>query len=145
MKQKAEPEEPRSILTASKEYWDKMLSGTGEALSKGKDGAKDALSRTWDELTGNEELHKGVEFGVKAAGEVSKDVWEQAGKDAASALLGYGTATKVAPMLGADPVTSILRNRGWRMANDGYDLLDSAGRRARDLGARIENLKRERN
>ena len=64
-KQKAEPEEPRSILTATKEYWDKMLSGTGEALSKGKEGAMDALSQTWDELTGNEELHKGVRYGLR--------------------------------------------------------------------------------
>ena len=28
----------------------------------------------WHELSTNQELHKGVEFGVKAAGEVSKDV-----------------------------------------------------------------------
>jgi hypothetical protein len=32
----------------------------------------------WQELSTDEELHKGVEFGVKAAGEVSKDVWAKA-------------------------------------------------------------------
>ncbi|HWR04931.1 MAG TPA: hypothetical protein VN419_13080 [Humidesulfovibrio sp.] len=113
-------------------------------MTQGAAGAKQALSRTWEELATNEELHKGVEFGVKAAGEVSKDVWAKAGEDAASALLGYGSATWGAPLFGQEPTVSILRNRGWKLANDGYDLFDSAARKTRELGARIEELKRRK-
>jgi len=96
----------------------------------------------WHELSTNQELHKGVEFGVKAAGEVSKDVWQTVGKDAASAAIGLVTATKASPLFGKDPVTSILRNRGWKLANDGYDLFDSTAQKTRELGIRINNLKR---
>jgi len=31
------------------------------------EGAGEALGKTWDALTTNEDLHKGVEFGGKAA------------------------------------------------------------------------------
>ncbi len=102
-------------------------------------GAGEALGKTWDGLTTNEDLHKGVEFGGKAAWEVSKDVFEEAGTDAARALVGYGLATKVAPLFGGDPVTSILRNRGWRLGNDSYDLFEGSARRAYDLDQKIRS------
>jgi len=81
--------EPRSLLSATAEQLDTIASGTGQAVAKGAAGAKQALGRTWEELSTNQELHKGVEFGVKAAGEVSKDVWKQVGKDAGSAAFGH--------------------------------------------------------
>ena len=133
--------EPKSLLSATSEQLERIAAGTGQAVTQGAAGAKQALSRTWEELSTNEELRKGVEFGVKAAGEVSKDVWERVGEDAAAALLGYGTASTAAQIFGHDPVTSSLRNRGWRMANDGYGLFDSAAQKTQELGTRIEKLK----
>ncbi|MDP2849275.1 MAG: hypothetical protein Q8O35_13970 [Humidesulfovibrio sp.] len=59
--------EPKSLLSATAEELDKMAAGTGQAVTQGAAGAKQAFSRTWQELSTNEELHKGVEFGVKAA------------------------------------------------------------------------------
>jgi hypothetical protein len=81
---------------------------------------------------------------VKAAGEVSKDVWAKVGEDAASAAIGFGAATKASTLFGKDPVTSILRNRGWKLANDGYDLFDSTAQKTRKLGTRINDLKLEK-
>jgi hypothetical protein len=78
-----------------------------------------------------------VEFGGKAAWEVTKDVFMEAGTDAAKALVGYGAATKVAPWFGGDPVTSILRNRGGRLVNDAFDLFEGSARRAYDLDQKI--------
>jgi len=80
-------DEPASLLSATPEHLERMGGfgeavstigkGVGEAVSKGAAGAGEALSQTWDALTTNKDLHKGVEFGVKAAGEVTKDVaWE---------------------------------------------------------------------
>ena len=66
--------DPLSLLSATAEELDKIAAGTSQAVTQGAAGAKQALGRTWEELSTNQELHKGVEFGVKAAGEVSKDV-----------------------------------------------------------------------
>ncbi len=44
------------------------------SMKTGAAGAKQALGRTWQELSTNQELHKGVEFGVKTAGEVGGPV-----------------------------------------------------------------------
>ncbi|MGE4265480.1 MAG: hypothetical protein AB7E46_13525 [Desulfovibrio sp.] len=41
-------------------------------MTKGAAGAEQALLRTWEEPSTSQELHKGVEFGVKAAGEDGK-------------------------------------------------------------------------
>jgi hypothetical protein len=41
--------------------------GLGETVSKGAEGAGEALGKTWDALTMNEDLKKGVEFCGKAA------------------------------------------------------------------------------
>jgi hypothetical protein len=135
---------PKSLLSATAEQLEAIATGTGQAVTKGAAGAEQALGRTWQELSTNQELHKGVEFGVKAAGEVSKDVWEKVGEDAASATIGFGAATKASTLFGTDPVTSILRNRGWKLANDGYDLFDSTATKTRELGTRINNVKREK-
>jgi hypothetical protein len=150
--QRSSPAEPWSVLSATQEHLDHIDkisgfgdavstigSGIGEAVSKGAEGAGQALGKTWDELTTNEDLHKGVEFGGKAAWEVSKDVFKEAGADAGRALVGYGLATKVAPLFGGDPVTSILRNRGWRLATDAYDLFDESARRAYELDRKIRS------
>ena len=48
----------------------------------------------WEELSTNQELHKGVEFGVKAAGEVSKD--KEVGGHAPSASDGLASPPKAA-------------------------------------------------
>jgi hypothetical protein len=60
--------EPKSLLTATSEQLERIAAGTGQAVTQGAAGAKQALSRTWEERATNEELHKGLEFGVKAAG-----------------------------------------------------------------------------
>lgn len=133
------PAEPWSVLAAGQEHLEHIGNGIGEAVVKGAAGAGQALENTWDALTTNEDLHKGVEFGAKAAWEVSKDVFKEAGTDAAKALGGYGIASKVTPLFGADPVTSILRNRGWGLANDGYSLFDESAGRAHELDQKIRS------
>jgi len=128
--------EPKSLLSATSEQLEKMIAGTGEALDKGAAGAKDALTRTWDELTGNEELHKGVEFGVKAAGEVSKDVWERVGED----VIGAGAGRIVKGRNPKDPELWNLLGPAASKTHMGYKLYKGAPDWANDLGARIGTI-----
>lgn len=81
-------DEPRSLLSATPEQLARMAEGVGQALRQGGEAAGQALSRAWGELTTNRELHKGLEFGLRAAGEVSKDVWGKVATHAGSALFG---------------------------------------------------------
>ncbi len=96
------PPEPWTLFSAGQEHLDHIDSkgfgeavepigtGIGEAVSKGAEGAGEALGKTWDALTTNEDLHKGVEFGGKAAWEVTKDVgweaWDRCGQGAGRLL-----------------------------------------------------------
>ncbi len=155
------PDEPWSVLTATQEHLDHIDringfgeavstigKGVGEAVSKGAEGAGEALGKTWDALTTNEDLHKGVEFGVKAAGEVSKDVAKTVLKD-----IGYNgwdaAATKGAEYLGLDRTASILGNpaitipvnKAIGMARVVDDVWNGAQERStKDLGRRIDSV-----
>lgn len=51
--------------------------GIWEAVAKGVPAGAQAVGQAAHELATNEDLHKGVRFGVRAAGEVSKDVWDR--------------------------------------------------------------------
>jgi len=129
--------EPRSLLSATAEELDKIAAGTSQAVTQGAAGAKQALGRTWEELSTNQELHKGVEFGVKAAGEVSKDVWAKAGEDAATA---YAVRAKAA-LLGESAGELARSTAKGVLINGGNDLFEWP-EKARGIGARIENLKK---
>jgi hypothetical protein len=126
----AEKAEPKSLLSATREQLERIAGGTGQAVTQGAAGAGQALARTADELAHNEELHKGVEFGVKAAGEVSKDVWAKAGSDAISTAFGRfrpGAGEGVAPLPGA--VGGLI----WK----GVSSFRKLPEQTRDLGERI--------
>ena len=117
-----EPDEPWSVLTATQEHLDHidrvngfgeavetMAKGVGEAVSKGAAGAGEALGKTWDALTTNEDLHKGVEFGVKAAGEVIKDAGKAVFWDSL-ANTGDTALTEGAKQLGLNRAAEIFGN-----------------------------------
>jgi hypothetical protein len=143
------PAEPWSVLSATQEHLDHIDKikgfgdavstigkGVGEAVDKGIDGAGEALGKTWDALTTNEDLHKGVEFGGKAAWEVSKDVWERAGEDAAGALVGAGSYYKLGETAG-----KVARGTVFDLfKNGGQDYMEWPDK-ARDLGERINKVK----
>jgi hypothetical protein len=143
------PKEPWTVLSATQEHLDHIDRnngfadaastigpGIGEAVSKGAAGAGEALGKTWDALTTNEDLHKGVEFGGKAAWEVSKDVWERAGEDAAGALVGAGSYYKLGETAG-----KVARGTVFDLfKNGGQDYMEWPDK-ARDLGERINKVK----
>ncbi|HWR04930.1 MAG TPA: hypothetical protein VN419_13075 [Humidesulfovibrio sp.] len=127
--------EPKSLLTATSEQLERIAAGTGQAVTQGAAGAKQALSRTWEELATNEELHKGVEFGVNAAGEVSKDVGMQVGKHAATVYGGYKLAAPTGGPRwtnGLGPVPGLV----WTGVNS-YKTFPQKGQ---DLGDRIQTI-----
>lgn len=147
--QRSGPAEPWSVLSATQEHLDHIDkinsfgdavstigSGIGEAVSKGAEGAGEALGKTWDELTGNKELHKGVEFGGKAAWEVSKDVAEMAGKDALGTYGGYWLKDTE-----KDPKITDAFGTAGSLINMGIRLYDKAPDWARGLGERINKIK----
>lgn len=142
------PVEPWTLLSAGQEHLDHLegkgfgeavgaiTQGLGEAVSKGAEGAGEALGKTWDALTTNEELHKGVEFGGKAAWEVTKDVAERAGEDAAGALVSAGSYYKLGESVG-----KIARGTVFDLLKGGgQDYLEWPGK-ARDIGERIYKVK----
>jgi hypothetical protein len=70
---------------------------------------------------------KGVEFGVKAAGEVSKDVWKQVGKDAGSAAFGHfrpgGSVRRKRQSAVASSRSTVRRNKAmWRQTENMWAL-----------------------
>jgi hypothetical protein len=139
------------VLTATQEHLDHIDQknafadavstigkGVDEAVSKGAAGAGEALSKTWDALTTNEELHKGVEFGVKAAGEVTKDVAWEAGKDAAKALGGYWLKD-----IGNDPKPTDALGPTGGLLFKGVELYNKAPGWGQDLGDRLYKIKKD--
>jgi len=155
------PPEPWTLLSADQEHLDHLDkqngfgdavgtigAGLGEAVSKGADGAGEALGKTWDALTTNEDLHKGVELGGKAAWEVTKDVgktvyddlkyngWDTAASEAAKAVGLSSTAS----VLGY-PVITIPLNKA---IGTGRVIRDVWGGKqeqdAIDLGKRIDSI-----
>lgn len=84
---KGPPAEPWTLFSATQEHLDHLDkqngfgdavgtigAGIGEAVSKGWDATGQALGKTWD-ARNNEDLKKGVEFGTKAAWEVTRRMW----------------------------------------------------------------------
>jgi hypothetical protein len=146
------PAEPWTLFSAGQEHLDHldhfdtangfgeavgtMTEGIGEAVSKGAEGAGEALGKTWDVLTTNEELKKGVEFGGKAAWEVTKDVAERAGKDAAGALGGYWSKD-----IGKDPKPTGSLGSAGGLIIKGVKLYNEAPDWGRDLGERLYKIK----
>lgn len=128
--------EPNSLLSATGEQLRKIGTGTGQALRQGAAGAKEALARTAHELAHNEDLHKGLEFGLKAAGEVSKDVAEKVGADALSAAFG-----RFRPLAGEGtaPLPGTIGGLVWKGARSYKDFPDQA----RDLGWRIVRVRED--
>jgi len=127
-------QEPTSLLSATAEQLDKITSGTGQAVRQGAQGARQALSRTWEELSTNKELREGVEFGARAAVEVSKDVWKQAGTDAATAAFGRfrpGASEGLTYLLGT------LGGLAWKGINTSQGIPSQT----RALGERINTIK----
>ena len=127
--------EPKSLLSATAEELDKIAAGTSQAVTQGAAGAKQALGRTWEELSTNQELHKGVEFGIKAAGEVSKDVWKRAGENGLAAstdLLWQGNpaTAKLSDLLG--PAAGLARG--------GLKDYEEFPGWARDMGTRVRAI-----
>jgi hypothetical protein len=159
--QRSAPAEPWSVLSATQEHLDlidksngfgdavsTIGSGIGEAVSKGAEGAGQALGKTWDELTTNEDLHKGVEFGGKVAWEVTKDVtktvrndigfnsWDTAA-DKGAECLGLGRVARVA----SNPAITIPINKVIGMGRVVGDVW--GGKQERDtidLGKRIDSI-----
>jgi hypothetical protein len=142
------PIEPWTLFSAGQEHLDHIDGqgfgeavttigkGVGEAVEKGAAGAGEALSKTWDELTTNEDLKKGVEFGGKAAWEVSKDVFKKAGEDAAGALVSAGSYYKLGETAG-----KIVRGTVFDLLKGSVqDTLEWPGK-ARDIGERICKIK----
>lgn len=114
----------------------KGAAGAAEAVDKGWNATGTALGKTWDALTTNEDLRKGVEFGGKAALEVTKDVAWEAGKDAAMALGGYwfkdtGKESKVTDAFGT----------AGGLISKGIRLYDKAPDWGRGLGERLNKIK----
>jgi|GEM_PF-3123825 hypothetical protein len=147
--------EPRSLLSATREQLEHIADGTGQAVIQGAAGARQALARTADELAHNEELHKGVEFGVKAAGEVSKDVWKTVGTDVAFNIWDTAGAdgakalglNRTAAILNNSAVTAPL-NKIISASRLGQSVFNGeAEQESRDLGRRIhaiqQNIYRE--
>ncbi|MDQ7836443.1 MAG: hypothetical protein RDU24_13765 [Humidesulfovibrio sp.] len=130
-------DEPASLLSATPEHLERM-GGFGEAVSKGAAGAGEALSQTWDALTTNKDLHKGVEFGIKAAGEVTKDVAWEAGKDAAKALGGYWFKN-----IGKDPKLTAPLGTAAGLIFKGVKLYDRAPGWGQDIGDRLYKIKED--
>ena len=104
--------------------------------------------RNSDELAHNEELHKGVEFGVKAAGEVSKDVWKTVGTDVAFNLWDTAGAdgakalglNRAAAVLNNSAVTTPL-NKIISASRLGQSVFNGeAEQESRDLGRRIQAI-----
>ncbi|MDQ7836448.1 MAG: hypothetical protein RDU24_13790, partial [Humidesulfovibrio sp.] len=115
---------------------------------KGAAGAGEALSQTWDALTTNKDLHKGVEFGAKAAGEVTKDVAWTVLKDTVYNTWDVGLS-EGAKRLGLDrvanlagnPAITLPLNKIWGMKRTVEDVWGGGQERdAKDLGRRIDSV-----
>ena len=145
------PAEPWTLFSAGQEHLDHIDrkngfgdavstigSGIGEAVSKGAQGAGEALGKTWDALTTNTDLHKGVEFGAKAAWEVSKDVGKRVVEDAGDAYLGYLLGNKSADPKYTDPLGKV-----GDLYAKGVKLHDQAPEWGRSLGTRLNKIKQD--
>ncbi|GEM_PF-1476926 len=154
------PAEPWTLFSATQEHLDyvdrknafgeaasTIGAGIGEAVSKGWDATGEALGKTWD-ARNNEDLKKGVEFGGKAAWEVTKDVGKTVLKD-----IGYNgwdtAATKGAEYFGLDRVASVVGNPAITipinkvvgMARTVDDVWNGGQERStKDLGQRIDDV-----
>ena len=80
-------------------------------------------------------MHKGVEFGVKAAGEVSKDVWKEAGTDAGAPAFGRFRpgASEEVTMPGLVGTAGGLIWKGVKSYRDFPEDTNNLGRRIRDI------------
>ncbi len=126
-----------------------MWSGIGKAVVEGTKGSAKAVNRTVDELRHNEALHKGLEFGGRAAWEVTKDVAKRAGQDAVEAwaeqkIVGglgrIGTVGEIAQSVLDNPgVVSVRHSR--EIAKKIQKGLREYPGMARDLGERIRTVK----
>ncbi len=145
------PAEPWTPFSAGQEHLDHIDrkngfgdavstigSGIGEAVSMGAQGAGEALGKTWDALTTNTDLHKGVEFGAKAAWEVSKDVGKRVVEDAGDAYLGYLLGNKSADPKYTDPLGKV-----GDLYAKGVKLYDQAPEWGRSLGTRLNKIKQD--
>ena len=130
---------------------DRMYSGIGKALVEGGKGAAKAVGRTTDELMHNKDLHKGVEFGARAAWEVTKEVAKRAGQDAIEAIgeQKFVGALKKSKKFGKlvtviDDHPGVIAGRQVaEMADQIEESLAEYPRMARTLGARINAIKRD--
>ncbi|MGE4292754.1 MAG: hypothetical protein AB7E32_11145 [Desulfovibrio sp.] len=86
------PEQAEQPQKEDKGFWKKtgeavssMSNGIGQAVDKGMDAAGQATGKAWDAVR-SKEVRDGVEFGARAAWEVTKDVGKIVGEDALVAL-----------------------------------------------------------
>jgi hypothetical protein len=95
------------------------------------EAAGKATGKAWDALR-SKEVHDGVEFGARAAWEVTKDVGKIVGEDAAMASLGVGLPSGAS--IAVDKIYKLdSANNGLR---SGYE------QQAKDLARRIAQQKR---
>jgi hypothetical protein len=110
---------------------ERIYNGAGQALDKGMEAAGKATGKAWDALR-SKEVHDGVEFGARAAWEVTKDVGKIVGEDAAMASLGVGLPSGAS--IAVDKIYKLdSANNGLR---SGYE------QQAKDLARRIAQQKR---
>ncbi|WP_022660525.1 hypothetical protein [Paucidesulfovibrio longus] len=64
---------------------ERIYNGAGQALDKGMEAAGQATGKAWDAIR-SKEVRDGVEFGARAAWEVTKDVGRIVGEDTIVAL-----------------------------------------------------------
>ena len=79
-----------------------------------------------------------MEFGIKAAGEVTKDVAWEAGKDAAKALGGYWFKN-----IGKDPKLTAPLGTAAGLIFKGVKLYDRAPGWGQDIGGRLYKIKED--
>jgi hypothetical protein len=130
---------------------DRMYSGIGKAVVEGGKGAAKAVGRTTDELMHNKDLHKGVEFGARAAWEVTKEVANKAGQDAfkaATESFFFDKAEKLGKV--GRMIKSVANSPAVVAGRHTVDVskqvekgLEEYPQLARDLGARIKGIKRK--
>ncbi|MGE4292758.1 MAG: hypothetical protein AB7E32_11165 [Desulfovibrio sp.] len=108
-----------------------MSNGIGQAVDKGMDAAGQATGKAWDAVR-SKEVCDGVEFGARAAWEVTKDVGKIVGKDAAMATLGVGLP----------PGTSIAVDKIYKLDSANQGLRSGYEQQVQDLARRIAQQKR---
>ena len=115
------------------------------------EGAAKAVKRTAHELANNEDLHKGVEFGGRAAWEVTKEVGKRTGQEVIESigekrLVGAAKKTKrlsrIAKAIDESPGLASGR-AATEIAAELSDALEEYPELAKQLGIRIKTIKSE--